>query len=61
MLPWSFSEDAAVEKHMMQLQHNKLAAGTKYSGGWRHASRENSPDICSTPGRDGYAQGGCEI
>jgi predicted phage-related endonuclease len=24
MLPWSFSEEAAVEKHMAQLQHNML-------------------------------------
>ena len=22
MLPWSFSEEAAAEKHMAQLQHN---------------------------------------
>ena len=22
MLPWSFSEEAAIEKHMAQLQHN---------------------------------------
>ena len=31
MLPWSFSEDAAAEKHMAQLQHNMLVAGTKKS------------------------------
>src|SRR5450759_1718219 len=29
MLPWSFSEEAAAEKHMAQLQHNMLVAGTK--------------------------------
>jgi predicted phage-related endonuclease len=28
MLPWSFSEEAAVEKHMAQLQHNMLVAGS---------------------------------
>src|SRR5260370_14134339 len=31
MLPWSFSEDAAAQKHMAQLQHNMLVAGTKKS------------------------------
>src|ERR1700688_5225306 len=28
MLPWSFSEAAAAEKHMAQLQHNMLVANT---------------------------------
>ncbi|MGB6082514.1 MAG: YqaJ viral recombinase family protein [Xanthobacteraceae bacterium] len=28
MLPWSFSEEAAAEKHMAQLQHNMWVAGT---------------------------------
>lgn len=27
MLPWSFSEEAAAEKHMAQLQHNMLVSG----------------------------------
>jgi predicted phage-related endonuclease len=31
MLPWSFSEEAAAEKHMAQLQHNMLVANTKKS------------------------------
>jgi predicted phage-related endonuclease len=31
MLPWSFSEEAAAEKHMAQLQHNMLVAGTTAS------------------------------
>src|SRR6202158_1722099 len=31
MLPCSFSEKAAAEKHMAQLQHNMLVAGTKKS------------------------------
>ena len=31
MLPWSFSEEAAAEKHMAQLQHNMLVTGTKKS------------------------------
>ena len=29
MLPWSFSEEGAAEKHMAQLQHNMLIAGPK--------------------------------
>src|ERR1700732_1433913 len=31
MLPWSFSEEAAAEKHMAQLQHNMLVAGVMKS------------------------------
>jgi predicted phage-related endonuclease len=31
MLPWSFSEDAAAEKHMAQLQHNMWVVGSKSS------------------------------
>jgi predicted phage-related endonuclease len=31
MLPWSFSEEAAAEKHMAQLQHNMLVVGTRSS------------------------------
>jgi predicted phage-related endonuclease len=31
MLPWSFSEAAAADKHMAQLQHNMLVAETKTS------------------------------
>ena len=27
MLPWSFSEASATEKHMPQLQHNMLVSG----------------------------------
>ena len=29
MLPWSFSEEAAAEKHMAQLQHNMWVAGAR--------------------------------
>lgn len=29
MLPWSFSEAAAAQKHMAQMQHNMMVAGTK--------------------------------
>jgi predicted phage-related endonuclease len=29
MLPWSFSEEAAAEKHMPQLQHNMLVTGAR--------------------------------
>ncbi|EKS38723.1 hypothetical protein HMPREF9696_01192 [Afipia clevelandensis ATCC 49720] len=31
MLPWAFSEEAAAEKHMAQLQHNMLVAETNMS------------------------------
>lgn len=31
MLPWSFSEEAAAEKHMAQLQHNMWATNAKLS------------------------------
>jgi len=31
MLPWSFSEEAAAQKHMAQLQHNMMVVGTKNS------------------------------
>jgi predicted phage-related endonuclease len=29
MLPWSFSEEAAADKHMAQLQHNMLVTGAR--------------------------------
>src|SRR6195256_2073630 len=51
MLPWSFSEEGAAEKHMAQLQHNMLVAGTKRSvlsiinggGKWVKISIEADP------------------
>src|SRR4030081_474052 len=51
MLPWSFSEEGAVEKHMAQLQHNMLVAGSKKSvlsiinggGKWVELSIEADP------------------
>jgi len=51
MLPWSFSEEAAAEKHMAQLQHNMLVAGTRKSvlsitnggGKWVELSIEADP------------------
>ncbi len=51
MLPWSFSEEAAAEKHMAQLQHNMVVAGTKKSvlsiinggGKWIELSIEADP------------------
>jgi predicted phage-related endonuclease len=51
MLPWSFSEEAAAEKHMAQLQHNMLVAGSKKSvlsiinggGKWIELSIEADP------------------
>jgi predicted phage-related endonuclease len=51
MLPWSFSEEAAAEKHMAQLQHNMLVAGTRKSvlsiitggGNWIELTIEADP------------------
>ncbi len=51
MLPWSFSEEAAAEKHMAQLQHNMLVAGARKSvlsiinggGKWVELSVEADP------------------
>ena len=51
MLPWSFSEEAAAEKHMAQLQHNMLVVGAKTSvlsiinggGKWVELSIEADP------------------
>ena len=51
MLPWSFSEVAAAEKHMAQLQHNMLVASTRKSvlsiinggGKWIELSIEADP------------------
>jgi predicted phage-related endonuclease len=51
MLPWSFTEEGAAEKHMAQLQHNMLVAGTKKSvlsiinggGKWIEISIEADP------------------
>jgi predicted phage-related endonuclease len=51
MLPWSFSEEAASEKHAAQLQHNMLVTGTKRSvlsiinggGKWVEISVEADP------------------
>jgi predicted phage-related endonuclease len=31
MLPWAFSEEAATEKHMAQLQHNMWVVGSKHA------------------------------
>ena len=31
MLPWAFSEEAAAEKHMLQLQHNMWVAAARYA------------------------------
>jgi predicted phage-related endonuclease len=51
MLPWSFSVEGAIEKHMAQLQHNMLVAGAKASvlsiinggGKWLEVSVEADP------------------
>ena len=39
MLPWSFSEEAAAEKHMAQLQHNMMVAGIEAGGALDHHRR----------------------
>jgi predicted phage-related endonuclease len=50
MLPWSFSEEAAAEKHMAQLQHNMwvtnspLAALSVITGGGKWVEIKISPD-----------------
>jgi predicted phage-related endonuclease len=50
MLPWSFSEEAAAEKHMAQLQHNmwvtnsRLAALSVITGGGKWAEINISAD-----------------
>jgi predicted phage-related endonuclease len=50
MLPWSFSEEAAAEKHMAQLQHNmwvinsRLAALSVITGGGKWAEIKISAD-----------------
>jgi predicted phage-related endonuclease len=50
MLPWSFSEEAAAEKHMAQLQHNmwvtnsKLAALSVITGGGKWVEIKISAD-----------------
>jgi predicted phage-related endonuclease len=36
MLPWSFSEEAAAEKHMAQLQHNHVGDQCQGSGALHH-------------------------
>jgi hypothetical protein len=47
MLPWSFSEEAAADKHMAQLQHNMLVAGVRSiingGGKWIELSIEADP------------------
>jgi hypothetical protein len=50
MLPWSFSEEAAAEKHMAQLQHNmwvinsRLAALSVITGGGKWVEMKISAD-----------------
>src|SRR6202162_3787392 len=50
MLPWSFSEEAAAEKHMAQLQHNiwvtnsRLAALSVITGGGKWVAMKISAD-----------------
>ena len=39
MLPWTFSEEAAAEKHMAQLQHNMWVTSCKLVGALNHYRR----------------------
>ena len=39
MLPWSFSEEAAAEKHMAQLQHNMWVTASRIGGAVDHHRR----------------------
>ena len=39
MLPWTFSEEAAAEKHMAQLQHNMWVTNAKDGGALDHYRR----------------------
>ena len=39
MLPWTFSEEAAAEKHMAQLQHNMWVAALPVGGAFHHHRR----------------------
>ena len=39
MLPWSFSEEAAAEKHMPQLQHNMWVVAARSAGALGHYRR----------------------
>ncbi len=53
MLPWSFSEEAAAQKHMAQLQHNMWVIGARQSvlsiiTGAATGSRSESQPIHST-------------
>ena len=68
MLPWSFSEEAAAEKHMAQLQHNMLVTGTKkailsiITGGGTvgrtiHRRRSDLPDNLDRRGKSILAVG----
>ena len=53
MLPWSFSEEAAAEKHMAQLQHNMWVTNarsrrrSRSSPAAASGSRSPSTPICS--------------
>ena len=48
MLPWSFSEEAAAEKYMPQLQHNMWVMAARHCGAfdhhrWRQVGRDQDP------------------
>jgi hypothetical protein len=40
MLPWTFSEEAAAEKHMAQLQHNMWVVDTHVGAVHHHRRRQ---------------------
>jgi hypothetical protein len=41
MLPWSFSEEAAAEKHMAQLQHNMWVINARSAALYHYWRRKN--------------------
>ena len=56
MLPWSFSEEAAAEKHMAQLQHNMWVTNAKGRGAldhhrWRQVGRDQDLSRSALPAR----------
>jgi len=49
MLPWAFSEEAAAEKYMAQLQHNNEECGVVRDHWWRQMGRDHHPRRSALP------------
>ena len=62
MLPWSFSEEAASEKHAAQLQHNMLVTRTRRSvlsiinGGGKWVEISIEADLVYQTGQEGVLE-----